>query len=126
MLYANLPSFLLGTSGGLPTEFSFWLAGPMMLGPVGMYLGIVALGHAPAAAIAPYIYSRLPIAAVLGCLLFVEWPDSLSLAGASIIFASYLLSIRSGVARPNVSLSGEPKPVRTGPLIQTPKTPASR
>jgi drug/metabolite transporter (DMT)-like permease len=42
--------------------------------------------------VAPFVYSQLVAAAILGVLLFDEWPDAYSLIGLAIIFTSGILS----------------------------------
>ena len=42
--------------------------------------------------VAPFVYSQLVAAAILGILLFNEWPDAYSLIGLAIIFTSGILS----------------------------------
>ncbi|SFG48435.1 DMT family transporter [Neptunomonas qingdaonensis] len=42
--------------------------------------------------VAPFVYSQLVTAAILGVLLFNQWPDAYSLLGLAIIFTSGILS----------------------------------
>jgi drug/metabolite transporter (DMT)-like permease len=42
--------------------------------------------------VAPFVYSQLVAAAILGVVLFNEWPDAYSLIGLAIIFTSGILS----------------------------------
>lgn len=42
--------------------------------------------------VAPFVYSQLVTAAILGVVLFSEWPDAFSLLGLAIIFTSGILS----------------------------------
>jgi len=47
-----------------------------------------ALNHGEASVVMPFDYLRLPLAAILGLLLYAEVPDAFTLAGGAIIFAS--------------------------------------
>ena len=47
-----------------------------------------ALSHGEASVVMPFDYLRLPFAAILGYLLYTEVPDTFTLAGGAIIFAS--------------------------------------
>jgi drug/metabolite transporter (DMT)-like permease len=62
-----------------------------------MYLGIVALRHASAAALGPYTLLRLVIGLAGGIVIFRELPDVLSMVGALVILASCVLSTHPGV-----------------------------
>jgi len=50
----------------------------------------------PAAQIGPYTYSSVVFAALLGWLLWDEMPDAASFAGAALIVASGIITLRSG------------------------------
>ena len=64
----------------------WWLLPSLMLiGPIANYVVLMALRHADVAALAPYLFIRLPIAAAIGFLLFHEIPDAYSFVGATII-----------------------------------------
>ena len=69
-----------------------WLSGVLLFGPVGMYLGILAVRHASASALGPYTLLRLVIAVVAGLLFFRERPDVLSYLGVAAILVSCLLA----------------------------------
>jgi drug/metabolite transporter (DMT)-like permease len=69
-----------------------WLPGLFVFGPVGMYLGIVAVKHANAALLGPYTLLRLVIAVIAGVIIFRELPDLLSVCGATLILVSCLIS----------------------------------
>jgi drug/metabolite transporter (DMT)-like permease len=62
-------------------------------GSLGHYLLIIAHRIAPAAVLAPFIYSQLVWTTILGYLIFADVPNRWTLAGASIVVASglYLL-----------------------------------
>jgi len=62
-------------------------------GAFGHWLLILAHARAPAAILAPFIYSQIIWMLALGYFLFGDWPDSWTFVGAGIIIASglYLL-----------------------------------
>ena len=86
----NLP--ILATTALPETEVWPWLSGVLLFGPVGMYLGIVAVRHASASALGPYTLLRLVIAVVAGLAFFRETPDVLSCLGVAAILVSCLLA----------------------------------
>jgi drug/metabolite transporter (DMT)-like permease len=63
-------------------------------GAFGHWLLVLAHARAPAAILAPFIYSQIIWMLALGYLLFGDWPDSWTFVGAGIVVASglYLLS----------------------------------
>jgi drug/metabolite transporter (DMT)-like permease len=69
-----------------------WLSGVLVFGPVGMYLGIVAVRYASASSLGPYTLLRLVIASIGGIFLFGETPDPLSWLGVAAILSSCLLA----------------------------------
>jgi drug/metabolite transporter (DMT)-like permease len=69
-----------------------WLSGVVMFGPIGMYLGIVAVRYASASSLGPYTFLRLVIASIAGIVLFGETPDPLSWLGIAAILSSCLLA----------------------------------
>jgi drug/metabolite transporter (DMT)-like permease len=62
-------------------------------GTIGHYLLIIAHRMAPAAVLAPFIYSQLIWTTILGYLVFADLPSRWTLAGAAVVIASglYLL-----------------------------------
>jgi drug/metabolite transporter (DMT)-like permease len=87
---ANLPVVAIV---GIPApETLLWLPGLLILGPVGMYFGIVAVKHASAAMLGPYTLLRLVIALAGGIIIFRELPDALSACGAALILGSCVMS----------------------------------
>jgi drug/metabolite transporter (DMT)-like permease len=60
------------------------------------WLTISAYRIAPAASIAPYAYTQLVWASLLGVLVFMHVPDTVSLAGMAVIITSGLLAWRGG------------------------------
>ncbi len=61
-----------------------------LCGGVGQYLTARAYGHSPASALAPFNYSQLIWAVLLGFAMFGNLPGPITLAGAAVIMASGL------------------------------------
>jgi drug/metabolite transporter (DMT)-like permease len=90
LVLGNLPGLLIAP---LPApEIFFWLPGLLLFGPLGTYVGIVAVRYASTAALGPYTLLRLLIGILGAILMFQEVPDLLSTAGAMLIVAGCLLS----------------------------------
>jgi drug/metabolite transporter (DMT)-like permease len=70
-----------------------WLSGVLIFGPVGMYLGLVAVRNASASSLGPYTLLRLVIAIIGGVVLFREIPDLFSWLGVVAILSSCLLAL---------------------------------
>ena len=86
----NLPVLAMTT---LPEpEIWPWLSGVLIFGPVGMYLGLIAVRNASASSLGPYTLLRLVIAIIGGVVLFREIPDLLSWLGVVAILSSCLLA----------------------------------
>jgi drug/metabolite transporter (DMT)-like permease len=101
---ANLPALAMIE---LPApEVLVWLPAVFLLGPIGMYAGIVALKHANASLLGPYTLLRLVISLVGAVIVFHELPDLLSALGATLILVGCLLSSRTTPIRkfPEVKL----------------------
>jgi drug/metabolite transporter (DMT)-like permease len=100
----NLP--VLATTSLPEPEVWPWLSGVLLFGPVGMYLGIVAVSHASASSLGPYTFLRLVIAVFGGIVFFREFPDLLSWMGVAAILSSCLLAVapRSEHTQPRVAL----------------------
>lgn len=89
-LVGNLPALAMAM---VPVSNELvWLPCILLLGPLGMLAGIVAVRHANASLLGPYTLLRLIIAIVGGAVFFRELPDFCSSAGALVILASCLLS----------------------------------
>ena len=86
----NLP--VLATTALPEPEVWPWLSGVLLLGPIGMYLGMVAVRHASASSLGPYTLLRLVIASIGGIVFFREVPDLLSWLGVAAILLSCLLT----------------------------------
>ena len=100
-LLTALPAALL-TSAALPfvwrmpadaTAWAVFLAAGGFAS-IGHYLMIKALQATEASALQPFNYTVLLWAVVFGALLFGEWPDAATLAGAALIVGSGLVAFR--------------------------------
>jgi drug/metabolite transporter (DMT)-like permease len=104
MFYVNVvvvACFSAGFTDGISSaQVSPWLLGLVLLGPIGQYLGILAVRYADVSALAPYSYVRLVIATAAALLIFGEVPDTLTIVGATIVLASCVLG-----AHPSLSFS---------------------
>lgn len=97
MFYTNLVPALanapvLATTGLPGPEMLAWFPGLLLLGPLGVFSGIVAVRHAEASMLAPYTLLRLVVGIGAGLILFHEAPDVLSGCGAGLILASCLMT----------------------------------
>jgi drug/metabolite transporter (DMT)-like permease len=61
------------------------LVGLGLLGGAGHGLLVLAFARAPASLLAPLTYTQLLWATLAGALVFGDWPDAVSLAGAAVI-----------------------------------------
>jgi drug/metabolite transporter (DMT)-like permease len=66
------------------------LAGTGLAGGIGHYCLIKAMTAAPASVVAPYSYSSLVWATLLGLAIWGDWPDAWTWAGAALIIGSGL------------------------------------
>jgi drug/metabolite transporter (DMT)-like permease len=87
----NLPVFMLTGLSSVSAVVP-WLPAIFLLGPMGMYLGIVAVRHADTATLGPYTFLRLIIGVMGGVIIFHELPDIFSACGAVLILAGCVLS----------------------------------
>jgi drug/metabolite transporter (DMT)-like permease len=86
---ANLPALMLT---GMPAPDKIpWMGAILLFGPVGMYLGIVAVKHANTSMLGPYTFLRLVIGVLGGVVIFRELPDIFSACGAVLILAGCAL-----------------------------------
>lgn len=77
-----------------------------VFGAVGHWLLVLAHARAPAAILSPFIYTQIVWMLALGYILFGDWPDFWTLAGAGIVIASGLYLIyRERVRRQEPELS---------------------
>jgi drug/metabolite transporter (DMT)-like permease len=86
----NLP--VLGTSTLPRPEIWPWLSGVLIFGPVGMYLGMLAVRYSSASSLGPYTLLRLVVAVIGGIVLFRETPDLVGWLGVAGILSSCLMS----------------------------------
>ena len=99
----NLPVLAMST---VPEpEVWPWLSGVLIFGPIGMYLGIVAVRHASASSLGPYTLLRLVIAVIGGIALFREIPDLVSCLGVAAILSSCLLALAPAAPRPQARMA---------------------
>jgi drug/metabolite transporter (DMT)-like permease len=82
-----------------------WLSGVLIFGPIGMYLGMVAVRHASASSLGPYTLLRLVIASMGGIVFFREVPDLLSWLGIAAILVSCLLALVPPSPRPQPGIA---------------------
>lgn len=75
-----------------PSSTFTWMLLVMLgaFGGLGHYLFILAYRHAPASSLAPFVYSQLVAATLIGYLVFDDLPDAWTMAGAAIIICSGL------------------------------------
>jgi drug/metabolite transporter (DMT)-like permease len=99
----NLP--VLAVSTVPEPEVWPWLSGVLIFGPIGMYLGIVAVRHASASSLGPYTLLRLVIAVIGGIVLFREIPDLVSCLGVAAILSSCLLALAPAAPHPQARMA---------------------
>ena len=116
LLYVSLVGIVVSAPlciGQKIPHIPWWLLSSLLLaGPITNYLTLLALRHADVGALAPYLFIRLPIAAVLGFALFHEIPDIYSFVGATIILLT--CSVRWPAFSRASSKSSARKSVREG------------
>lgn len=100
MLYSGLAGVLLMTPllpwiWSTPGSITAWvlLFATGAFGTIGHWLVILAHRRAPAPILSPFVYTQVIWMLMLGYLVFGDWPDRWTLAGAGIVVASglYLL-----------------------------------
>ena len=115
MILILSPLSLPGFAVTLPEENIWWMILAMgLLGTVAHLLMTSALRYAPSATLAPMQYLEIPVAALLGWLIFRDFPNGLALigiavtigAGLYIIFREQRLS-RSTTPSPCANASAE-------------------
>jgi|tagenome__1003787_1003787.scaffolds.fasta_scaffold20958471_3 drug/metabolite transporter (DMT)-like permease len=79
--------------------------GVVLFGPIGMYVGVVALKYAEASTLGPYTLLRLVIGVATGIVIFREMPNLLGVLGTVLILTSCLLAIRKKPAPRPVALA---------------------
>ena len=102
MLYVNaagLIAFAPGLAGPMPPMWAWpWIVVMCLSGPLGMFVGIVALRHADASTLAPFTYVRLVLAMTGAALAFGETPDLMSISGAITIIVACISANSEPVA----------------------------
>lgn len=92
IVVGNLPVLALAD---LPAPAVWpWLSGVLLFGPIGMYLGIVAVKYAEASVLGLFTLLSPVIAVVAGVLIFHEVPDPLSSIGILVILGSCWVAMR--------------------------------
>ena len=100
LLYSSAGGVIIATIGvvffWVTPSSGQWLALGWMgfLGALGHYLMIKAYGLAPASLLAPFDYTTLIWATILGFVLFGDLPDTWTVLGAIIIMSSGLYLLR--------------------------------
>jgi drug/metabolite transporter (DMT)-like permease len=130
MLYTNLIPVLgnlpvLMTTGLPAADTLLWIP-IIFFGPVGMYIGIVAVKHASASMLGPYTLLRLVIGILGGIVIFHELPDIFSACGAVLILVGCLLSSGVGKARDRRQTVGNTRPASALSGVIVPATPPQR
>ena len=97
----------------MPGARELWLLAALgLLGTAAHLLLTWALQFAPAATLAPMQYLEIPIAAVIGWLMFAEFPNGLALAGIAVVMGAGLFVIwREQVAGRPAPAPNRPRPV---------------
>jgi drug/metabolite transporter (DMT)-like permease len=103
MFYTNLVPFLANlpalAMAGIPApETLLWMPAILVLGPVGMYLGIVAVRSAKTSMLGPYTLLRLAIGVLGGVIIFHEVPDLFSAFGVALILSGCMLTSLASTA----------------------------
>ncbi|MGR3511328.1 MAG: DMT family transporter [Paracoccaceae bacterium] len=89
-VFRDMPGFALVW----PDEVGWWLVLAMgALGTGAHLLMTWALRFAPSATLAPMQYLEIPVAALLGWLIFIDFPNGLALAGIGVTIAAGLYII---------------------------------
>ncbi|MEO1536916.1 MAG: DMT family transporter [Pseudomonadota bacterium] len=90
LLFEGAPGFALAWPQGLAWVMAFAMGA---LGTVAHLLMTWALRFAPSATLAPMQYLEIPVAALLGWLIFRDFPNGLALAGIAVTVAAGLYII---------------------------------
>jgi drug/metabolite transporter (DMT)-like permease len=90
---ANIPALAMAEVPGRETWV--WFPAILFLGPIGMYLGIVAVKHGNVSMLGPYTLLRLVAGLVGAIVIFNEPPDIYSAIGAALILGGCVLAGRA-------------------------------
>ena len=94
LLAVLAPIDVPGFAVAMPDPVSMWLLAAMgLLGTCAHLMMTWSLRFAPSATVAPMQYLEIPIAALLGWLIFKDFPNGLALAGILVTIASGLYVI---------------------------------
>jgi len=90
-----LAPFLFAASAPLPVQIWGWVALAGVFGTAAHFFVIMALSYAPPSIASPMLYTQIIWAAVVGWLVFGEWPAPTTLLGAAIVVLSGILLLRT-------------------------------
>ena len=87
-----------------------WVIGVGVFATISHMMMTYGLSFAPSATLAPLQYFELPVATLLGFLVFGDFPDKLSLTGIAIIIVAglYMIHRERVAARASAKLPGIP------------------
>ncbi len=95
---------------------SFMLLGALIFGTAGYWVITAATRTGEVSVVSPFRYSRLIFAILVGTIVFAEYPDRLTLLGATVIIGSGLYSFARERARTR-ALARSASPAKTLPLV---------
>jgi S-adenosylmethionine uptake transporter len=103
MTVALITALAVGAAAGLASLVEGWaplsrlsalqLAGSAIFVMVGYLLSIMVMRVGEIGFVAPFRYTSLIVAIILGYVIFDEWPDVLTLVGAGIVVATGLFTL---------------------------------
>jgi S-adenosylmethionine uptake transporter len=103
MSVALVAAIGVGLAAGLASIFEGWapvsglaalqLGGSGVFVMLGYLLSIMVMRVGDIAFVAPFRYTSLLVALIVGFVIFAEWPDALTLIGASIVVATGLFTL---------------------------------
>lgn len=80
----------------IPLALAWYLISAVGVIIVAYLLSVLSMRHGDVGAVAPFRYTALLSALVLGWLFFGEWPDALTLVGAALVVGSGLFTLWRG------------------------------
>lgn len=90
-----LTPILFAATKPLPVEIWGWVALAGAFGTAAHFLMILALTRAPASIVSPMLYTQVVWAAVIGWIVFREWPTMGTVVGALIVVSSGIMLLRA-------------------------------
>ncbi len=103
MTVALITAVAVGLAAGLASAVEGWapvsglaavqLAGSAVFVMLGYFLSIMVMRVGEIGFVAPFRYTSLIVAIILGYAIFDEWPDTLTLVGAGIVVATGLFTL---------------------------------